>query len=135
MISPVPLHSGQVVGFPTIPLPLHVEQTSCRVTLNRKTVPLIACQNATVTWYSRSLPGSGPCGSRAPPLKIEEKISRKPPDRFCPPAPLVKSEKSKPLKSNGTSCVRPCAPAPPGNPPNPPAPKPAPPPRAYASAA
>ncbi len=76
------------------------------------TVPLIACQKPTFTWYSRSLPGSGRAAASArppPPPKMLEKMSRNPPPlpalRPAAPAPSEKSLKSKPPKSKGTSCV------------------------------
>src|SRR3954468_4938152 len=132
VIWPLPWHCGHVVGVPTTPLPWQLVQVSSRVMFRRITAPRIASQKPTYTWYSRSVPRSGPTSVAAPPRpppKMLEKISRKPPpppDR--PPAP-PRSEKSKPLKSN------PCPPRLPlgGVDRKPPAPKP--PPRAYASAA
>ena len=64
------------------PLPWQFPQTSRRAIFSFITPPRIAVQNGTLTWYSRSLPGSGPSSAaspRPPPVKMLEKISRNPP--------------------------------------------------------
>src|SRR5215469_2520851 len=129
-IVPLPWHCGHVPVASTNPFPLHVAQVSRCAMLSFITPPRIAVQNGTLTWYSRSVPGSGPSSAAtpAPPRsKILEKISRKPPppaelaEVFLPrPPPSNRSEKSNPPKSKCTppapaEPVAPCCP--PGNPP------------------
>src|SRR5450755_3959223 len=125
VICPVPLHSGHFPGASSDPCPWQVAQVSCREIFSFITPPRIAVQNGTLTWYSRSLPGSGPsfAGSpRPPPVTLFEKISRNPPppaplELLRPPgrAPSKRSEKSKPPKS--TFVPAPGWRPPPGNPP------------------
>src|SRR5580704_6109070 len=109
-IVPLPWHCGHCPGASMKPLPWQFPQTSRRVILSFITPPRIAVQNGTLTWYSRSLPGSGPSSTgspRPPPVKMLEKISLNPPPLPLPPellrpperAPSNKSEKSNPPKS------------------------------------
>src|SRR5712675_3100233 len=136
-IWPVPLHCGHLPGASRTPCPLQLAQTSWREILRRITPPRIAVQKGTLTWYSRSVPGSGPPSSvaapRPPPVKILEKISRKPPPlpealRPPPRPPSNMSEKSNPPKSKWTPPApadpAPCAPENPSKPPAPGCPPP-----------
>src|SRR5207237_1947826 len=89
-IVPLPLHCGHTPGCSITPLPWQFAHTSWRVILSRMTPPRIAVQNGTLTWYSRSLPGSGPSCATAPPRpppNMLEKMSRKPPP---PPVDVVR---------------------------------------------
>src|SRR5579859_1315651 len=116
---PLPPHSGHGPGLSRYPRPAQLAQTSWRLMVSRNSAPRIACQKPTLTWYSRSEPGCGPAlkpSSLAPrpPPKMLLKMSRKPPLLVLVrlpappvPAPLLKSEKSKPLKSKGTPCAPP----------------------------
>ena len=114
---PLPWHCGQVPGASTNPDPWHVPQVSRRAMFRLHHAPRIAVQNGTLTWYSRSEPGSGASCAAAPPRSnMLEKMSRNPPpppaeELFFPrPPPSNRSEKSNPPKSKWT----PPAPAEPG---------------------
>src|SRR5271155_5720716 len=111
-IVPLPWHCGHSPGASINPLPWQFPQTSRRAIFSFITPPRIAVQNGTLTWYSRSLPASGPSSTaspRPPPLKMLEKISRNPPEEVDPPVdfrpappprpPSNRSEKSNPPKS------------------------------------
>src|SRR5205807_4396450 len=122
---PLPPQRGQAPDFPTNPFPLQLEQLSWRAISSRITVPRMASQKLTLTWYSRSEPGSGSLPAASAPRfpKMLEKMSCKPPPppvRLAPPP--VKPLKSNPPKSKGAPCLGPALPGAP----KPPAPNPSP---------
>ena len=67
VICPLPWHSGHWPGLSRKPWPWQLVQTSRRGIVSCISVPLIACQKPTFTWYSRSSPGFGPRHRRLAP--------------------------------------------------------------------